>query len=142
MKVTFENFPLDAKNFEGKEVEVVGFWYPKNDREGMLSPYPRIKSCCLQKVENIEKEIFVFGKDFNSFPIDRALTLKGKFMIDPLYNFNNELLQLYVLKDAQLAPIKEMGKEILWCFGIGFFALVLYFTFWARKEAQKNPKID
>jgi hypothetical protein len=113
---------------QGKIIQVRGFWYPLSSQEGILAPQPHLKSCCLKAPAKIEQQLLVKGS-LDSLPAQRVITLEGIFKIDPRYNSEGALIQLFVLEQARevpqtslhLGPIVFGACMIFLCIGLVFF---------------------
>lgn len=87
-------------SLNGQHVQVRGFWYPISDNEGILDSQADMKSCCLAKPTKIHQQLIVKGQVFSHLR-HRVINLEGIFKIDPQYNQNGQLRQLYVLEQAK-----------------------------------------
>lgn len=106
-----ENGRLET--LEGQLVQIRGFWYPLPSGRGVLAPHPQLKSCCLQASSKIGGQLLVFGPSLASLPPQRALTLEGKFYIRPKYNSEGELIQLYILDEAEEVRLESSSGAFL-----------------------------
>lgn len=114
--------------YQNQSLQVRGFWYPQETSGGILASAPHLKSCCLGTPEKTG-QVLVKG-ELSALSIDRAVTLTGIFKIDPLYNAEGRLIQLYVLESPQEVvssfswwPFIFVGFSLLWiifCFKRGF----------------------
>lgn len=87
-------------NLQGKVVRIRGFWHPISPHEGILTCQPQLKSCCLKTPARIHQQILirVLQPIFSS---KRALTMEGVFKIEPSYDSDGQLVQLFVLDQAK-----------------------------------------
>jgi hypothetical protein len=136
----FEDFPLEnsAKSsffasLRDQTVQVRGFWYPLSPHEGILAFQPHLKSCCLRASAKLEQQLLVKGA-LDSLPVQRAITLEGIFKIDPRYNSEGELIQLFVLEQARELPQPSLHFMPM-IFG-AFIALFLCIWFRARPKPK------
>ncbi len=86
-------------HYQNQSLHVRGFWYPQEIGGGILASAPHLKSCCVGVPEKTG-QVLVKG-EISALSIDRAVTLTGIFKIDPLYNVEGKLIQLYVLESPQ-----------------------------------------
>ncbi len=113
-----EDLPL--WNLHGKDVLIRGFWYPLSRDMGILSSQTNLKNCCLKIHTKVHQQIFVKG-DISSFCSQKALTIEGIFTIEPIYNSEGHLVQLFVLNQAkEIRPLslsipKFIGSFITLC---------------------------
>ena len=114
-------------SFQGERVQVRGFWYPQAPTEGILSPDPGLKSCCLAAPSTLHQRLFVKG-EVSAIPSARAVTIEGILKMHPLYNEEGVLTQYYVLEEAQL--VRQASSGIRWgLLGIGFFLVSAWIFF-------------
>lgn len=110
---------------QDQKIEIRGFWYPLSHEEGILSSQPGLKSCCLKAPAKIEEQILVKGT-IAFLSAQRAITLEGIFKIEPRYNAEGELIQLFVLEQA-----REISHPSSLPIGIMILGiLVLLFCVW------------
>lgn len=123
-----ESFPSQTNplwTFQDREVEVRGFWYPLSPDQGILAPTPNLKSCCIGTPTKVSQQLIVKGRLPSSYD-QQAVAVRGVFKIEPLYDFEGQLIQLYVLEKP-----KEVEREffplslIVVCGGLSL--TVLYF---------------
>lgn len=109
-----------------------GFWYPLSPQEGILATQTNLKSCCLKAPAKIQEQIFVKGDVVSFFP-QKALTLEGIFRIEPSYNVEGQLVQLFVLEKA-----KEVHQSnfflYLAIFSIFIISMWAFYFYWSRSN--------
>lgn len=92
--------PIDEKDpiraMDHQIVTVRGFWHPLNASEGILTPQPNLRTCCIGSPKKIYTQIVVKDVGFQ-FPPNKIATLEGEFRIKPEYDDQNNLTQVYVL---------------------------------------------
>ncbi len=115
---SIENHPFNS--LHNQLVQVRGFWYPMTPEHGILSAHSGLKSCCLATTDKLHQQLIVKGQ-LRSFPVQRVITLEGIFKIEPLYNSQGELIQIYVLEQAR--EVQQATSYAI--FLILFFFLVL-----------------
>lgn len=132
--LSFDDFSFEnaeetgiLSSLRGQIVQIRGFWYPLSVNEGILAPHPQLKSCCLQAPAKIEQRLLVKGEALSSLlSSQRALTVEGIFQIQPSYNSKGELVQFFILDQAQEVPQQSDSIHWTFLFGIAF----MIFTFW------------
>lgn len=129
--VNFDDFSLENSernsplwNLQGHMIQMRGFWYSLSPDEGLLASQPHLKSCCLKAPAKIDQQLLVKGK-IASFSTKRAITLEGVFKIEPRYNSEGQLIQLFVLEQPVL--VSESNGLLIWLI-LGVFFVV--FCFW------------
>jgi hypothetical protein len=118
-------FPKPADplfSFQGKLVQVRGFWHPLSDGQGILAPSPNLKSCCLRAPARIHQQLIVKGH-FPNLSVQRAVTLEGIFKIAPQYNEEGKLIQLYILENSR--EVKEETSYSLLLMAVVLVALCI-----------------
>lgn len=96
-----ENGDLYLKSLQGKEIEIRGFLYQREDGKLILASQPNLRSCCVGTKSKIQQQIIVEG---NLEPTLKAVSVRGVFRIQPLYSENGELVAYYFLDRANLVP--------------------------------------
>ncbi|MDP1880653.1 MAG: hypothetical protein Q8K60_06910 [Parachlamydiaceae bacterium] len=93
-------------SYQDQPTEIRGFWYAvPNEMGGFLSSQPNLKSCCVGNHKLLHQQIRVYD-DLSHLKNDHVVSLNGIFKIDPRYNSEGQLIQLYILND-----VKEVYKE-------------------------------
>lgn len=110
-------------SLQNQVVRVRGFWYPLTANQGILASTPHLKSCCIKAPAKIYQQLIVKG-DLASLSSQKAITLEGIFKIDPQYNSEKELIQLYVLINAKELQ-QPFSSRLLWILGLCAAAAVL-----------------
>jgi hypothetical protein len=123
-ELSTRSHPLQS--FQNKFVQVRGFWYPISSDRGVLSAYADLKSCCLQTPAKIHQQLIVKGQ-LDSIPAHRVVTLEGIFKIEPLYNKEGELIQIYLLEEAR--ELRQVTSYLPLALGLllGFLFLCRFF---------------
>lgn len=136
--VNFDDLSIDqAKengylwSLKGEVVQIRGFWYPLSVAEGILASQPQLKSCCIRAPAKIEQQVLVKGGDLALLQPQRALTLEGIFKIEPAYNPNGELVQLFVLEQSKEVPREHSYMKWAVAF-ISFVGLI----FWKKNNVR------
>lgn len=111
-------------HYQNQSLQVRGFWYPQETSRGILASAPHLKSCCVGAPEKTG-QVLVKG-ELSTLSIDRAVTLAGIFKIDPLYNAEGKLIQLYVLESPQVVAASLSWWPFI---AIGFSLLLIIFLF-------------
>lgn len=104
-----QEIPSESHPFwssHGKNVQVRGFWHPISDEEGILTPLPNVKSCCLRAPGKVLQQIVVRGRLPQMTSLN-VVTVEGILKIEPLFNKEDELIQLYVLNQAKEAQTEK-----------------------------------
>ena len=116
-------------SLQGQVVQVRGFWYPLSGEEGILTPHPQLKSCCLRAPNKIEQQVLIKGAALAMLSPQKVLSLEGTFHIQPAYNAKGELIQLFVLERAQ-EVYRPQGAMVG---GILLIAFLIMLMFWCFK---------
>lgn len=121
-------------HYQNQPLQVRGFWYPQETGTGILASTPHLKSCCVGSPEKTG-QLFVKG-EFPSLSVDRAVTLAGIFKIEPLYDHEGKLTQLYVLEQPH-----EVVSSFSWPISIVLaFSLLLMAIFFRWVFAKQGHK--
>lgn len=121
------DLPVENLGLHGKIVRARGFWHPLSSNEGVLSNELDLKSCCIRAPAKIAQQIFVKNAPFTLTP-KRAITLEGRFNIEPRYDENGQIVQLYVLEEAKEVEKEEEGLSSIHVGAVwAVFLLILLF---------------
>lgn len=119
-EIPAENHPLWS--LQGQMVRVRGFWYPISNEEGVIAAYPNLKSCCLGASPKIYQQLIV--KNYAEFfSPDYVINFEGIFRIDPQYNLEGKLKQIYILEKAK--AIHQASSYSVLIIAIGSISAVL-----------------
>lgn len=108
MKAMEDYLPKDAaiqllqrqlSDFQNKSVQIRGFLYQTSQNAWVLSSEPNLKSCCVGNVKKIAHQMIVLG-DIPKNLQGRSVTVTGIFSINPNWNDQGELTQLYTISQA------------------------------------------
>lgn len=145
--LSFNDFSFDnAKetgilpSLQGQLVQVRGFWYPLSPDEGILAPHPQLKSCCLQTPAKIEQQLLIRGKTLSLLSSKRVLTLEGILHIQPAYNSKGELIQFFVLEQAQEVPKINYSISQILIFSVCVICALLWFLKRFIKLQENKPR--
>lgn len=86
-----------AKNLHNQQVIVRGFLYQNSENKWILAHQPNLKSCCIGKEALMSQQIFVEG---SMSPTLQAVTLQGRFQVNPTFNQNGNFKEMYFLDQA------------------------------------------
>ena len=116
---------------QDQHVYVRGFSYPYSSGQGILASSPNLKSCCIGSHATIFQQIAVKGNGVLP-QTQHAITLEGIFKINPLYNAEGQLVQLYVLEEGREVPSSSVPLfSVVLVFILG---LVLILSFFKRQR--------
>jgi hypothetical protein len=107
--------------FNDQTIEIRGFIYQSEEGKWILAAEPSLKSCCVGVERLLTKQIFLKGT-IEKLPSHEALTLQGKFWIQPIVDEQGVLKELYHLQ-VDKPIIKKIGLSfwmILACIGFIF----------------------
>lgn len=131
LMLKFEDFSIENSgknsslwNLQGQEIQMRGFWYSLSPNEGLLASQPHLKSCCFKAPAKIEQQLLVKG-DVTSFSSQRAITVEGIFKIEPIYDSERRLVQLFTLENARQVP--ESTFSLI---GLALVLLLILFAVW------------
>lgn len=79
-------------------VTIRGFCY-ECDSYSVLSAQPNMKTCCVGSQSKVYEQIFLH--DFKAPSSKYVMRFKGNFKIDPVYDQEGKLLQLYHLEEVE-----------------------------------------
>lgn len=84
-----------AKSYHGKELQIRGFLYTTASGKTILAATPNVKSCCVGTASKLLQQITVINpkQSASSLPV----TLSGHFFVEPQYNEEGTLIELYRL---------------------------------------------
>lgn len=116
LTLQLKELPFSASHYHEKRIQVRGFWYPLSENQGVLAPYPHLKSCCIGSLPSLGDQIFVTG-EVNQIATKQPVTLQGLFKIAPQYDNQGKIIQFYVLEQAQFIQ-NSPYLSIFWSFFI------------------------
>lgn len=125
--------------FHSHQVSVRGFLYQK-DGIWILSPEPNLKSCCVGSADKIAHQIVVSGP-IQEPPYNHVITLEGFFTIDPKWNQDGILTQLYRIENAKIVDESRWSLSTLSLFVLGFGSLS-FLIILIRKKPIIRPAHD
>ena len=131
-EISTEIHPL--LHLQDQMVQVRGFWYPVSSEQGVLASHAGLRSCCLTSPIKIHQQLIVKGP-LPSLQVQRVVNLKGIFKIEPLYNEEGQLVQFYVLEDAQEVQ-QANSYAFLWILGFLLTLLCLWRFLHKRKMSR------
>lgn len=103
-----------------QEVKIRGFLYETPEGKWILAAQPNLKTCCLGSQQKLSQQIFIEkslgSKMDNKVPVN----IQGRFLINPIWDNQNKLTQLYQIKEAVILPEKSnrLGVYITMAFMI------------------------
>lgn len=123
-------------NVDQQHVEIKGFIYQSSDHQWILAAEPNLKTCCIGTSNKIARQILLSGNIENP-PINQAVTVKGQFLIDPKWNNDGVLTQLYRIDQAKISQDKSWPISSITLSAIGM-ASILLITILTRKKSPAN----
>jgi hypothetical protein len=109
------------ENFHQKEVYLRGFLFKSEKGQWILSSEPNLKTCCIGSSKKVLSQVLLEGHFQDSF-VNEAVTLQGLLLIDPQRDRDGNLVQMYILKNAEIT--EKNPKTIPWT-SLGFIAIGL-----------------
>jgi len=109
------------ENFHQQEVCLKGFLFKSEKGSWILSSEPNLKTCCIGSVKKVWSQVFLEGH-FQDSLVNKAITVRGLFLIDPKRDRDGNLVQMYRLKNAEID--EKEPKTIPWA-SLGFIAIGL-----------------
>ncbi len=115
----------NLSHYEGEAVVVKGFLGQAQDGRWVLSAQPGLKSCCAGQPGKVAQQVVVEG-NFATEALDTLIQAKGTFAVEAIRDEEGQIVQLYLLRDAQLV---QGGGSTSWGWGalaMGFVGLGLF----------------
>lgn len=105
----------------GREVQIRGFLYQKEDGSWILAAEPNLRTCCVGAPGKAKGQI-ALADDFSATPTKRVVTLQGSLIISPgpLYRFD---------RGAQIVPDTSTSW---WLPLLALVAFILGWRYYAR----------
>lgn len=100
-ETSVQQLKRDLHYFHENLVQIRGFVYQDADHRWILSSEPNLKSCCAGSSEKIGQQI-VLNEKPEGFDHTHAVVLKGNFYVDPQWDSNGLLKQLYRLENLSI----------------------------------------
>ena len=116
-------------SYQGKEVQIRGFWYPVNDEQGILMPSPNLKSCCVAHAAQNGPSVDVRGS-IPSTPAQQAVTLAGIFQMESSTDRKKLLFRL-----VQSHRVDEGTFSVLRLIGVLSSAGLIGYGFYRYRRA-------
>lgn len=98
VKVAFHQLK-NANPYHQQKVIIRGFLYSGTDGRWILSPEPNLRSCCVGASQKVSQHIFL-GDSFIGKEEKQPISVQGIFFIDPTYNADGTVKQLYRMEQA------------------------------------------
>ncbi len=120
---------------DGTLIQIRGFLYQRPNGTLILASQPDLKSCCTREGSEVKQQLILKEKGNSLLMQQFAVTLEGIFKIDPQFNLDGQLVQLYVLEQVHL--VSQNPFFSLWkIMQVVIILILLYFMI-----RQINPKI-
>lgn len=103
-QVATKHLEREMTKFNLHEIKMRGFLYHDGNQDRwILASEPNLKTCCVGTHGKIGQQIIVEG-DFRDISGTGAVTIQGYLLIDPRWDQEGKLVQLYRLEDASVLP--------------------------------------
>lgn len=89
--------------YHQKEVTIRGFLYQGEEGNWVIASEPSLRSCCVGAKGKMAQQI-VLKDEVIGEKQQRAVTLQGRFYVDPIWNIDGSFKQLYRLDHAIILP--------------------------------------
>lgn len=134
-KISFDRLARGEQSHElnGERVEVRGFFYRSSEGRYVLAPQPDLKLCCIGSAKEVKNQIVLLG-DIPEISMQRAVSLRGVFAVEPLYGEGGELAGLYSLKDIELVEGSNGAFFAIASFSILLLILIAFMYCSASKK--------
>lgn len=125
-------------NYHEHQVQIRGFLYQAPDQQWMIASEPNLKSCCIGSSNKIAHQILLSG-NIPTLDFSHAVTIQGRFLIEPVWDSNGVLTKLYSIHDAKIIsdsswPIKSMALT-----GTGLGSLIYLWILIRKKPLNTFP---
>lgn len=119
-------FLKEQSAFHGQTVNIRGFLYQEPEGQWILASEPNLKTCCIGTSKKVTQQIFL-SAPFTAEALRHAVTVKGDFVIKPIWNKDGSLHQLYQLDN----PILLSSAKIQWSWPtVGLIVFAISFIGW------------
>lgn len=118
------------------EVQIRGFLYRDLDNRLVLASEPNLKSCCVGSMQKIAQQVIVEGEFPEPPSSSKAATLQGTFIVDPQWNANGKLVQIYRLERAIILP-DGLPVTSITLAGIGIGSILYILVLFRQNRASK-----
>jgi hypothetical protein len=121
----------------GKSMSIKGFLYQNAKGKWLLSPEPKLKTCCIGGKKKLLSQIYL-DASFDSSLVNQVVTAEGVFSIEERHDEEGDMEQLLFLKYASLQS-GEKGSKLAPLLLLGAAAiLLLYFMLGNLKRVKKG----
>ncbi len=132
LTVQLDQLETIAKESPHQKIKTRGFLYQNQNGQLVLASQPNLKSCCVGIPSNVQRQLFIQGEIKGTLPT-KVIEVEGILKVEPQYNAENQLVQLYVLEEAQIGQPADLSL-LVWGLGLGFLLFVLYHFCFRRNK--------
>lgn len=120
----------NLKQYDQHLIEMRGFLYKNKENEWILSSEPELKSCCVGRTDKLLKQIFIENLEEAEKTSFQVVQLQGYFKVDPRWDKQGNLIELYRIEKAKFVKSKEVDKIQWILFGmlIAISFLLVYYV--------------
>lgn len=93
------NLQAELSDYHQREVSIRGFLYQGPEGQWIISSEPNLRTCCVRAAGKVAQQIILSG-NFIGGTQQHAVTLQGRFIVEPEWNTDGSLKQLYRLEQA------------------------------------------
>lgn len=125
-------------SFHQQEVEIRGFLYKNAAQNWVLASEPNLKVCCMGTPSKISQQILLFGDAQTASA--GAITVRGIFLVDPIWDKEGILVQLYRLNDVKIISQTTWPSSSLALAGTGISSICFLYFLSRKKLSTKEAK--
>lgn len=122
-EAAIQHLQRELSAYDQKRVQIRGFLYRSDEGNWILSAEPNLMTCCVNKQDKIGRIIFVIGSSLEASP-SQAVTVEGLLSINPAWDQNGNLKQIYVLNNATVLPT-QISRSTLALSLIAFLGFII-----------------
>lgn len=137
-QVAVQELQKDLAPYHQHQVIIKGFLYSSSNHQWILASEPNLKSCCVASSEKISQQLML-ADNFAGTSSNRAINVSGIFMIDPIWNQQGQLIQLYRLSDASIVKNDSWSLSKVAFAAIGLFGLAALIALAYKKRPVNGP---
>lgn len=128
----------ELRRFHQKEVTIRGFLSQSTSKQWILSSQPQVQSCCFGRADKVAQQIFL-PITFTTIATNQPVTIQGRFLVDPQWDSEGRIHQLYRLEEVILLPPEPFSLSSFLAFSLILFGIVMGSKMFLKN--RKNPPV-